>query len=68
MDATTGEQKSKIGIGVKETFAFSPDGTTIAAINKNGIVQLWDTTGGVPIIYGYEEDTRVRLEVAHRNR
>lgn len=63
LDATTGEQKSKIGIGVKETFAFSPDGTTIAAINKNGIVQVWDMKGGVPIIYGYEEDTRVRLKV-----
>lgn len=63
LDATTGEQKSKIGIGVKETFAFSPEGTTIAAINKNGIVQVWDTKGGVPIIYGYEEDTRVRLKV-----
>lgn len=63
LDATTGAQKSKIGIGVKETFTFSPDGTTIAAVIKNGIVQVWDTKGGVPIIYGYEEETRVRLKV-----
>lgn len=63
LDATTGEQKSNLSINVEETFAFSPDGTTIAAVNKNGIVQVWDTTGGVPIIYGYEEEARVRLKV-----
>ena len=63
LDATTGEQKSRLEIGVEKTFTFSPDGTTIAAVNKNGIVQVWDTKGGIPIKYGYEEETRVELEV-----
>lgn len=63
LDATTWEQKSRLEIGVEEAFAFSPDGTTIAAVDKNGIVQVWDTKGGTPIKYGYEEETRVELEV-----
>lgn len=64
-DTTTGNLKHTFigNITSVGSFCFSPDGTTIAAINKNGIVQVWDTKGGVPIIYGYEEDTRVRLKV-----
>ncbi|MCY4403579.1 MAG: WD40 repeat domain-containing protein [Candidatus Poribacteria bacterium] len=63
LDATTGEQKSELQIGVEKHFSFSPDGTTIAAVDENGIVQVWDTKGGIPIKYGFEEETRVKLEV-----
>ena len=63
LDATTGECKSRLEIGVEKLFSFSPDGTTIAAVNENGIVQVWDTKGGIPIKYGFEEETRVKLEV-----
>lgn len=63
LDATTGELKSRLEIGVEKTFSFSPDGNTIAAVDRDGIVQVWDTTGGIPIKYGNEEDTRVELDV-----
>jgi len=63
LDATTGEQKCELQIGVEILFSFSPDGTTIAAVNKDGIVQVWDTKGGIPIKYGFEKETRVKLEV-----
>ena len=63
LDATTGEQKSMLEMGVEELFSFSPDGTTLAAVNESGIVQVWDTKGGIPIKYGLEEETRVELEV-----
>ncbi|MYF99130.1 PQQ-binding-like beta-propeller repeat protein [Candidatus Poribacteria bacterium] len=63
LDATTGEQKSNFEIGVEKLFSFSPDGTIIAAVKENGIVQVWDTKGGIPLKYGFEEETRVELEV-----
>lgn len=63
LDATTGKEKSRFEIGVENSFTFSPDGTTIAALIQDGTVQVWGTQGGIPIIYGFEEETRVKLEV-----
>jgi WD40 repeat protein len=41
--------------------AFSPDGKTLAAANTSGVIQLWDTTKGVPAGTLTDLQTLVRL-------